>query len=408
MGVNQSHEGVRVAQAIINIALITGNIGRPGTGANSITGQCNAMGSRLFSNTTNLMGGHDFANAEHRAKVASALNIDVETIPRQGSLAYDQILEGVLKGKIKGLWIIATNTAHSWINQSDVQEILSRLDFLVVQDMYTTTETARLADLVLPAAGWGEKEGTFINSERRIGLLKKVSRAPGEALADFYIFKLIADAWGVGDMLRPFESPEHTFQLMKRLSKGQPCDITGIRDYAMIDDRRGIQWPLPEGQDVAPQAERRLFEDGRFFHADGRAKLLFESPRPLPEPTDERYPLILLSGRGTSSQWHTQTRTSKSAVLRKLYPEEAYVEVNPEDARRYGLSPSDHAIVESRRGKLRARVHVTHVVQPGQVFVPMHYPEANQLTFAAFDPYSRQPSYKYCAVQIHKADPFAD
>jgi assimilatory nitrate reductase catalytic subunit len=408
MGVNQSHEGVRVAQAIINIALITGNIGRPGTGANSITGQCNAMGSRLFSNTTNLIGGHDFANAEHRAKVASALGIDVENIPRQGSLAYDQILEGVHRGKIKGLWIIATNTAHSWINQSDVQDILKRLDFLVVQDMYASTETARLADLVLPAAGWGEKEGTFINSERRIGLLKKVSRAPGEALADFYIFKLIADAWGVGDMLRGFESPEQTFQLLKRVSKGQPCDITGIRDYAMLDDRRGIQWPLPEGQDVEAQAERRLFEDGRFFHADGKAKLLFEAPRPLPEPTDERYPLILLSGRGTSSQWHTQTRTGKSSVLRKLYPEEVYVEVNPEDARRYDLSPSDYAIVESRRGKLRARVHVTHVVQPGQVFVPMHYPEANQLTFAAFDPYSRQPSYKHCAVQIRKSDRFAD
>jgi anaerobic selenocysteine-containing dehydrogenase len=408
MGVNQSHEGVRVAQAIINIALITGNIGRPGTGANSITGQCNAMGSRLFSNTTNLLGGHDFANAEHRAKVAEVLGIDVENIPRQGSLAYDQILEGVLAGKIKGLWIIATNTAHSWINQSDAREILKRLEFLVVQDMYTTTETAELAHLVLPAAGWGEKEGTFINSERRIGLLKKVSRAPGEALADFYIFKLIADAWGVGDMLRAFESPEHTFQLMKQLSRGQPCDITGIRDYAMLDDRRGIQWPLPEGQDVAAQSERRLFEDGRFFHADGRAKLLFEDPRPVPEPTDERYPLILLSGRGSSSQWHTQTRTAKSAVLRKLYPEECYIEINPEDARRYGLSPSDHAIVESRRGKLRARVNVTHVVQPGQVFVPMHYAQVNQLTFAAFDPYSRQPSYKHCAVQIRKSDPFAE
>lgn len=408
MGVNQSHEGVRVAQSLINLALITGNIGRPGTGANSITGQCNAMGSRLFSNTTALLGGHDFANPDHRAKVAGAIGVDEERIPRQGSLAYDQILEGVLRGKIKGLWIIATNTAHSWINQSDVQDIFKHLDFLVVQDMYNSTETAQLADLVLPAAGWGEKEGTFINSERRIGLLKKVSRAPGEALADFYIFKLIADAWGVGDVFRQFESPEATFQLLKRISKGQPCDITGIRDYAMLDDRRGIQWPLPEGQDVAVQAERRLFEDGKFFHADGKAKLLFEAPRALPEPTDERYPLVLLSGRGTSSQWHTQTRTSKSSVLRKLYPEEIYVEVNPEDARRYDLSPSDHAIIESRRGKLRARVHVTHVVQPGHVFIPMHYPEANQLTFPAFDPYSRQPSYKHCAVQIRKSDRFAD
>jgi assimilatory nitrate reductase catalytic subunit len=404
MGVNQSHEGVRVAQAVINIALITGNIGRPGTGANSITGQCNAMGSRLFSNTTNLLGGHDFANAEHRAKVAGALGIDADSIPRQGSLAYDQILEGVHRGKIKGLWIIATNTAHSWINQSDAQEILKRLDFLVVQDMYSSTETARLAHLVLPAAGWGEKEGTFINSERRIGLLKKVSRAPGEALADFYIFKLIAETWGVGEMFRKFASPEATFQLLKGVSRGQPCDITGIRDYAMLDDRRGIQWPLPEGQDVAVQSERRLFEDGRFFHADGKAKLLFEAPRGVPEPTDASYPLILLSGRGTSSQWHTQTRTAKSSVLRKLYPEEAYVEVNPDDARKYQLSPSDYAIVESRRGKLRARVHVTHVVQPGHVFVPMHYAETNQLTFPSFDPHSRQPSYKHCAVRIRKSD----
>jgi assimilatory nitrate reductase catalytic subunit len=404
MGVNQSYEGVRVAQAIINIALITGNIGRPGTGANSITGQCNAMGSRLFSNTTNLLGGHDFGNAEHRAKVAGVLGIDAESIPTKGSLAYDQILEGVHRGKIKGLWIVATNTAHSWINQSDAQEILKRLDFLVVQDMYSTTETARLAHLVLPAAGWGEKEGTFINSERRIGLLKKVSRAPGEALADFYIFKLIAEKWGVGAMFRKFESPEATFQLLKGVSRGQACDITGIADYSMLDDRRGIQWPLPEGQDVGVQSERRLFEDGRFFHADGKAKLLFESPRPAPEAPDATYPLILLSGRGTSSQWHTQTRTSKSSVLRKLYPEEAYVEVNPEDARQYELAPSDYAIVESRRGKLRARVHVTHVVQPGQVFVPMHYAETNQLTFPAVDPYSRQPNYKYCAVRIRKSD----
>jgi len=408
MGVNQSHEGVRVAQAIINLALITGNIGRPGTGANSITGQCNAMGSRLFSNTTNLLGGHDFANAEHRAKVASVLGIDAETIPRQGSLAYDQMMESVLSGKIKGLWIVGTNTAHSWINQSDAKEILKRLEFLVVQDMYSTTETTQLAHLVLPAAGWGEKEGTFINSERRFGLLKKVSRAPGEALADFYIFKLIADAWGVGDMLRAFESPEHTFQLMKKLSRGMPCDITGIDDYQMLEDRRGIQWPLPEGQDVAPQSERRLFEDGKFFHPDGLARLLFEAPRPLPEPTDERYPLVLLTGRGSSSQWHTQTRTAKSAVLRKLYPQEAYVEVSPEDARKHDLAPSDWAIVESRRGSMRAQVHVTHVVQPGQVFVPMHYAEANQLTFAAFDPYSRQPAYKHCAVRLRKSDPFAD
>lgn len=406
MGVNQSHEGVRLAQALINIALITGNIGRPGTGANSITGQCNAMGSRLFSNTTNLLGGHDFGNPEHRAKVANVLQIDESSIQQEVGLAYDQIMERILSGKIKALWVIATNPAHSWINQADAQEILSRLEFLVVQDMYTSTETATRAHLYLPAAGWGEKEGTFINSERRISLLKKVSRAPGEALADFYIFKLIADAWGCGEMFREWSSPEAAFHILRELSRGQPCEITGISGYEMLDDRRGVQWPLKEGEDVAVKSERRLFEDGHFFHADGRARLLFEAPRVVPEPTDEKYPFVLLSGRGSSSQWHTQTRTGKSAVLRKLYPSEPYVEVSPVDASKLDLRPNEWVTVESRRGKYRARVHVTHVVRPGQVFVPMHYPTANVLTLASFDPYSRQPSYKHCAVRLEKGDPF--
>ncbi len=160
---------------------MTGNIGRPGTGANSITGQCNAMGSRLFSNTTNLLGGHDFKNEEHRRQGrVRVLSIDPARIPSTPSLAYDQIFEAILRGKMRGLWVVATNSAHSWINQADAHDILGRLDFLVVQDMYATTETATRAHLVLPAAGWGEKEGTFINSERRIGLVKRVSRAPGQ------------------------------------------------------------------------------------------------------------------------------------------------------------------------------------------------------------------------------------
>ena len=177
---------MRVAQSIINLALITGNIGRPGTGANSITGQCNAMGSRLFSNTTNLLGGHAFESARASAKVAKALEVG-SCIPQRQSRLRPKSWKGFIAAKSEGLWVIATNTAHSWINQSDAKELLAKLDFLVVQDMYHSTETAAFADLILPAAGWGEKEGTFINSERRISLLKKVSRAPGEALADFYI-----------------------------------------------------------------------------------------------------------------------------------------------------------------------------------------------------------------------------
>jgi len=400
MGVNQSHEGVKVAQALINLALMTGNIGRPGTGANSITGQCNAMGSRLFSNTTNLLGGHSFESGAHREKVANVLGIDKAAIPTSGSLAYDQIIEGIHRGKIRGLWIIATNTAHSWINQKDTVELLKRLDFLVVQDMYHNTETCQLADLVLPAAGWGEKEGTFINSERRFMLLKKVSRAPGQALADFHIFKLIAEAWGVGDMFEPWNKPEDVFHSMRKLSAGQPCDITGITDYAMIDEMRGIQWPLPEGAKITPRAERRLFEDGKFFTPNGRAKFIFASPKPIPERTSKQFPFILLTGRGTSAQWHTQTRTSQSEILRKLYSEEPYVEINTQDARRLGLSPYQWVTVLSPRGRMRARAYITQIVAPGQVFVPMHYAKTNELTFPSFDEESRQPSYKYASVNI--------
>ena len=420
MGVNQSYQGVRTAQAIINLALMTGNIGRPGTGANSITGQCNAMGSRLFSNTTNLLGGHDFTNDDHRSKVADILEIDSEQIPREPSWAYHEIIEGILRGKIKGLWVICTNPAHSWINQTQCRDILERLDFLVVQDMYHTTETARMADLVLPAAGWGEKEGTIINSERRIGVLKKVCKAPGEALSDFSIFRLIAEYWGVEKMFKKWSSPEAVFQILKQLSEGQPCDITGVEDYRMLDEMGGIQWPFGPGRrssgqrrgtedkgfypsplDPQPSSERRLFEDGRFYHIDGRAKFLFEDPRPMPEPPSDQFPFVLLTGRGTASQWHTQTRTSKSAVLKKLYPANLYVEINPSDARKRGIKPQDNVVVMSQRGRVSASAFVTPNVQPGQLFLPMHYEEVNQLTDAVFDPYSKQPSYKACAVQVH-------
>ena len=403
MGVNQSYQGVRTAQSIINLALLTGNIGRPGTGANSITGQCNAMGSRLFSNTTNLLGGHDFANPDHREKVARVLDIDPDVIPTRPSWAYNEIIEGILRERIKGLWVVCTNTAHSWINQGQTRDVLGRLDCLVVQDMYATTETARMADLVLPAAGWGEKDGTFINSERRLGTIKKVARAPGQALADFAIFKLVAEYWGCGGMFRAWQSPAATFQILKRLSAGQPCDITGIDDYEMLDERGGIQWPCPGGESVTTiHAERRLFEDGRYYHPDGRARFLYEDPRPLPEPPTDRFPLLLLTGRGSAAQWHTQTRTAKSAVLRKLYPAQVYVEVNPVDAKARGVVTNDAVQVESRRGRITATAFVTRSVQPGHLFVPMHYEETNRLTDAVFDPYSKQPSYKACAVELRR------
>ncbi|HTO02800.1 MAG TPA: nitrate reductase [Opitutus sp.] len=424
MGVNQGHEATRTAQAIINLALMTGNIGRPGTGANSITGQCNAMGSRLFGNAGSLLGGYDFANAEHRAHVAGILQIDAARIPTAPSLAYDQILDAVDRGEIRGLWIIATNTAHSWINQNRFAELRKKIEFLVVQDMYATTETARQADLVLPAAGWGEKEGVLINSERRLGLARKVTRAPGEALSDFAIFRLVAEAWGCGEMFAAWRSPEAVFQLLKALSRGQPCDFGGIQDYAHIERERGIQWPWTEADESQAQAafelapanfnvgespenpasrrHRRLFTDGKFFTTDGRARFFFDAPRAMGELPDLAYPFLLLTGRGSSAQWHTGSRTDKSAVLRKLAPTELYAEINPADAARLGVVSGDSVRVRSRRGSAIASAFVTSTVQPGQIFLPMHFASVNQLTFPSFDPHSRQPSYKAAAVQVER------
>jgi len=465
MGVNQSHEATRTAQAIINLALMTGNIGRPGTGANSITGQCNAMGSRLFGNATSLLGGYDFTRSEDRAHVARILDLPAARIPERAGYAYDQILDAIDRGEIKGLWVIATNTAHSWINQSRARAILAKLDYLVVQDMYASTETAQLANLVLPAAGWGEKDGILINSERRLGLARKVARAPGQALSDFAIFKLVADAWGCGDMFRAWRSPEAVFQILKELSRGQPCDFSGIRDYAHIAAEGGIQWPYPAGMtepdeptaiadrpglmrpgaaavpsdsvlsgsvpsDSVPSSsvpsnsvpsdtvpsdtepshsvaanpnpanERRLFADGQFFTADKRAKFFFDAPRPMPEMPDAEYPFILLTGRGSSAQWHTGSRTDKSAVLRKLAPTVLTLELHPDDAATLGIVAGSPVSVRSRRGVASAVAFVTPTVQRGQVFLPMHFGEVNQLTYPAFDPHSRQPSYKACAVSV--------
>ncbi len=402
MGVNQSYEGVRTAQAIINIALLTGNIGRPGTGANSITGQCNAMGSRLWSNTTNLLGHRSFECEQDRQDVADLLGFDSARIPKQGSWSYDRILNGVENGEIRGLWLIATNPAHSWIDQNSFKRMIGKLDFLVVQDMYSTSETAQAADLVLPAAGWGEKNGTFINSERRYSVHKRVRRAPGQALADFQIFKAISHYWGCGEMFARWDSPEAVFEILKELSAGTPADITGIESYRQLDQFGGIQWPWPQrvARDQKPAQQRRLFEDGRFFTDDGKARLIVDEIAQAPEVVDDYFQFFLLTGRGSASQWHTQTRTAKSPILRQLYPEACYVEVNPCDAESLGIQHGAQVTLRSRRGEAAATACITPTIRQGQLFMPMHYEETNRLTLSHFDPISRQPSYKNCAVRI--------
>lgn len=404
MGVNQGHQATRTAQAIINLALMTGNMGKPGTGANSITGQCNAMGSRLFSNTTNLLGGHDFRNPRHREKIALATGIPVERIPERPSLAYDQILDAADEGRVKALWFVATNPSHSWIQQGRLNRVLEKLDFLVVQDMYCSTETAKRAHLVLPAAGWGEKEGCFINSERRIGVSPKVRRAPGQALADFHIFRLIAHYWGCADLFRHWTSPEAVFRVLQRCTEGQPCDMNGISGYGMLRQQGGVQWPLTREQAsfISHEGfkERRLFEDGAFYTSDRRARFVFEEPQPAPDQRSAEYPLILITGRGTSAQWHTETRTAKSAVLAKMIPAELMLDIHPQDAARLGIQEAGLVRVVSPQAELMAQARLTNCVSVGEVFLPMHDNRVNQLTYAAFDPHSRQPSYKYSSVRV--------
>ncbi|MCP5514169.1 MAG: nitrate reductase [Spirochaetales bacterium] len=401
MGVNQSHQATRTAQGIINLALMTGNIGKPGTGANSITGQANAMGSRLYSNTTSLLGGHSFTSENDRKKIAGILQIPVERIPDKNSLPYNKILEQVRDGFIKGLWIIATNPAHSWINKTEFFDSLKQLDFLVVQDLFPGTETAQCADLFLPAAGSAEKSGTFINSERRIGIVQKVKNPPGKAKSDFDIFLGIAEAWGCGDMFVKWSDPEAVFRILQQISRGQPCDISGIQGYKMIIDRLGIQWPYPQNAGAECDGlHRRLFADGRFYTPTGRAKFLFDDFAELPENTDSEYPLVLITGRGSVMQFHTQTRTGKVPFIQKKTHADCYVEINSEDAEALGLTTESRVRVTSRRGSVEVNAIISGSLCPGQVFMPMHYQETNWLTMPSFDPYSGEPAYKYAAVNL--------
>jgi predicted molibdopterin-dependent oxidoreductase YjgC len=203
-------------------------------------------------------------------------------------------------------------------------------------------------------------------------------------------------------MFSRWSSPEAVFHILKEISRGQPCDISGIVDYRMLDRCGGIQWPLPHGETA--ELERRLFEDGEFYHPDKRARFIFDTSRPPAETTSAQFPYVLLTGRGTSAQWHTQTRTSKSAVLRQLYPENVYIEISPGDAEAERLKAGDIARVISRRGSIEAKVVVTATVQPSQLFIPMHYPTVNQLTYPSFDPHSRQPSYKHAAVRLERIE----
>ncbi len=377
MGVNQSHQGVRTAQAIINLALMTGNIGRPGTGANSITGQCNAMGSRLFSNTTNLLGGHDFANPEHRRKVAGILEIDEARIPHEASWAYHRD-PGRHSARQDSRPVGRLHQPGPFVDQPALRPRRASTGSIFSSCRTCTTRPRRPSwptSCCRPPAG-ARRKGRSSTPSGGSALIKKVAPAPGQALSDFRIFRLVADAWGCGEMFRRWTSPAAVFELLKRLSAGQPCDITGIRDYRMLAEQGGIQWPLPRIASRTRLRNRAAAVRGRpLLHARWPCPVLVRSAATL-IPKRRRSDIRSCCSPAAAVRRSGTRRPAResSAVLRKLYPESPFVEINPDDARRLGHRAEHLGDRSSRSGaSMRAKAFLTPAVQPGQVFVPMHY-----------------------------------
>jgi len=400
MGVNHSTQGTATVNAINNLALLTGNLGRAGASPFSITGQCNAMGTREAGFASSMPGYRKFEKAADREELAGIWNVPVTTIPSARGLAYPDIIEAVLERKIRALWIIATNPIVSFPNLKTLQQALDSLEFLVVQDGYHPTPTTEYAHLMLPAAMWGEKEGTYTNSERRVSKVNRAVAPPGEAKSDFDIFLAVADTLGVREAIYPgWQKPADAFEEWKRVSAGRLCDYSGLT-YKSIEQCGGIQWPFPAGA-TDPRQTRRLYADGKFTTEDGKARLLVTAWEPFREQPTSEFPFVLNTGR-TVEHWQTRTKTWKVPILERLSPN-AWLEMNPRDARALRLKPQDKVDVVSRRGRIRGlELRVTETIAPGQVFVPFHYAEANanEATQSEFDPISREPNYKQSAVRV--------
>jgi anaerobic selenocysteine-containing dehydrogenase len=393
MGVNHSTQGAVTVAAINNLALITGNIGRPGASPFSITGQCNAMGTRETGFTSSLPGYRKFDSLEDRQALADIWHIDVDRIPTARGKAYPDIIEAAVTGSIKALWFIATNPAVSFPNYDLLEFAFKKVEFLVVQDGFHPTPTTAFADLVLPAAIWGEKEGTYTNSERRVSKVNPIVAPPGNALADFDIFLAIAEKLGQREELYPGWATTHdAYREWQRVSAGRACDYSNV-SWERIEREGGVQW-----------GEERLYTDGIFAFEDGRARLHQLPCEPFLEQPDREYNLILNTGR-TVEHWHTRTKTGRVAQLDDMVPN-AWLEMNPVDAEQLKLRSHDRVTVISRRNRVaQVELRITGIVAPGQVFMPFHFAEANSnlVTLGAFDPISREPNFKQCAVRVERS-----
>lgn len=399
MGINQSTHGSDGVAAINNLNLITGNIGKKGGTSLSITGQCNAMGTREWSSCSGLPGYRVLENQQHRDEIAEFWGIDADFFPAGRGLTETDIFPAIETGAIKGLWLVATNPMTSMPNTPRIRKTLEKLECLVVQDCYEDVETTNYAHIFLPGALWAEKAGVFTNTERRVNYVSKITEPPGDAKPDHWIFTQMAKRFENGSKIKFPEDTSAIFDEMRALSVGRLCDISGM-SHEKLEEAKGLQWPCREGDEVGDQ---RLYEEGGFCHSNGKAKILalpFVNNNELP---DEDYPFWLNSGR-LVEHFHSRTKTGKIGNMNKFHPT-PFMELNPDAAHELGVKHGEFVRLVSKRGDAVVLAQLTHRVPRNMVFIPFHFHECvNRLTLGLLDPYSRQPAFKQASVRIEKTD----
>jgi len=403
MGINQSTHGSDGVVGINNLALITGNIGKPGGTSLSITGQCNAMGTREWSSCSGLPNHRYLENAQDREEIANFWNIDTDFLPTKRGMFQTDIYRAIETGEIKGLWLIATNPLSSLPNTARVRKAMEKLEFCVVQDCYQDSESNQYAHVFLPAGTWAEKSGVMTNTERRVNRISPIIDPVGDSRTDFWIFNEMAKRFNTEERVTFPDSPEEVFEEMKVLSKGRLCDISGMT-YANIEENRGIQWPYTDQQqakgEAPPVGGKRLYTEASTFRtSDGKANLI-----PLPfidnnEVPDELFPIWLNTGR-LVEHWHGRSKTGKVANNNKFSPI-PFIEINPDLARELDVPDGDYVRLVSRRSDAIVMAKFTNRVAKNMIFLPFHFHDcANRLTLGLLDPHSRQPAYKQQAVRI--------